>query len=176
MIAFAALLASSLTAAAALYQSKVFSDQLSATVWPYLSFNATNGPSGFTLTLANDGAGPAIIAGAELLVDGKHGTSLVRELQDAVRQAEAGVRHGKISYVASSLGPGEVIRPGAEANVITMRGANVAARFAPLYNRVAIHVYYCSLLNRCWLVRLHTTERPQDVTGQSFPHTSIEPE
>jgi len=68
-IALAALIVSGLTASAALYQSKVFSDQLSATVWPYLSFTATTAPSSYELTLENDGAGPAIIVGARLRVE-----------------------------------------------------------------------------------------------------------
>src|SRR5438094_198061 len=81
LIALAALTVSALTASAALYQTRMYSAQLSATVWPYLTFNATESPSTFELTLENDGAGPAIIDGAEVLVDGKREPSIIASLR-----------------------------------------------------------------------------------------------
>jgi hypothetical protein len=173
LIALAALVVSGLTASAALYQSKVFSDQLSATVWPYLSFTATAAPSSYELTLENDGAGPAIIVGAQLLVDGKPQPSIVRALPMLAHKVAA---HSGFSYVAGSVGPGQVIRPGANATVLKISAPNIRARLAAAYARVRMDVYYCSLLNRCWVVRLHSTDRPQEVTGQSYPHSTIQSE
>jgi hypothetical protein len=169
-IALAALVVSGLTASAALYQSKVFSDQLSATVWPYLSFTATAGPSTFALTLENDGAGPAIIDSAQVFVDGKP----LPSMSNALRQLAARVPHrGALSYVTSSVGPGQVIRAGASAPIVKLNTRNLSS-LATAYNRLTMNVYYCSLLNRCWVVKLHTTERPTDVTGQSYPHSGIQ--
>jgi hypothetical protein len=173
-IALLALVVSGLTASAALYQSKVFSDQLSATVWPYLSFNATTDPSSFQLTLENDGAGPAIVTGAELFLDGKRTPSLARVLKQVV--PEQLPKHGSFRYSSASIGPGQVIRAGASALVVKLVAPNLVARIGGVYPRVAINVYYCSLLNRCWVVKLHATERPSDVTGQNYPHTTIEPQ
>ncbi len=173
-IALAALIVGGLTASAALYQSKVFSDQLSATVWPYLSFTATTTPSSYELTLENDGAGPAIIVGAQLMIDGKAQPSLVRALPMLASKSRA--RHSAFAYIAGSVGPGQVIRPGAAATVVKISAPNIRARLAAAYARVRIDVYYCSLLNRCWVVRLHSTDRPQDVTGQSYPHSTIQPD
>ncbi len=169
-IALAALIVSGLTASAALYQSKVFSDQLSATVWPYLSFNATTGPSTFTLTLENDGAGPAIIDSAQLFVDGKTLPSMAIALQ----QLAASIPHHlPLKYSTTSIGPGEVIRAGATAQVVKLSTRDLS-RLAAAYHRMTMNVYYCSLLNRCWVVKLHTSERPADVTGQSYPHAAIQ--
>lgn len=169
-IALAALIVSGLTASAALYQSKVFSDQLSATVWPYLSFNATWSPDTFALTLENDGAGPAIIDSAQLFVDGKEEPSMATALPHLVTRV---LRHGTFQYASGSIGPGQVIRAGADALVVKLRMRNLAA-LRTLYPRVRMNVYYCSLLNRCWLLKLHSDERPGEVTGQSYPHSGIQ--
>lgn len=168
-IALAALIVSGLTASAALYQSKVFSDQLSATVWPYLSFNGTAGPTSFELTLENDGAGPAIIDGAQVFLDGKPEPSFSAVLQRLSKQV--GLR--LLSYSTGSIGPGQVIRSGASALVVKLRDREIA-RLRAAYPRITMNVYYCSLLKRCWLVKLHTSERPADVTGQSYPHSAIQ--
>ena len=161
---------SGLTASAALYQSKVFSDQLSATVWPYLSFTTTAGPSTFTLTLENDGAGPAIIDSAQVFVDGKPLASMSSALRQLAAKA---LRHGAFTYTTSSVGPGQVIRAGASAPVVNVNMRDLSI-LAGAYNRLTMNVYYCSLLNRCWVVKLHTTGHPADVTGQSYPHTAIQ--
>jgi len=169
-IALAALVVSGLTASAALYQSKVFSDQLSATVWPYLSFNTTTGPSTFDLTLENDGAGPAIIDSAQVFVDGKPLPSMAIALQ---RLAGRIAHHGSFEYETGSIGPGQVIRAGAAAVIVKLKTRDLS-RLATAYHRLTMNVYYCSLLSRCWVVKLHTSERPADVTGQSYPHATIQ--
>jgi hypothetical protein len=169
-IALAALVVSGLTASAALYQSKVFSDQLSATVWPYLSFDTTAGPSTFALTLENDGAGPAIIDSAQVFVDGKP----LPSMPSALLQLAAKLPHrGTFKYATSSIGPGQVIRAGASALIVKLTTRDLA-RLATAYHRMTMNVYYCSLLNRCWVVKLHTSERPADVTGQNYPHAAIQ--
>ncbi len=167
LIALAALIVSGLTAASALYQTKMYSDQLSATVWPYLSFNVTESPSTIELTLENDGAGPAIIDGAEVLLDGKREPSMIAALK------KMGLTSQGHRAWYTSIEPGQVIRPGASAMILKALVRNVAGRLGATYKRVDVNVYYCSLLNRCWSVRLHSTERPQEVTGTSYPHTSI---
>lgn len=168
-IALAALIASALTASAALYQSKVFSDQLQATVWPYLSFNSTSSSSNLDLTLENDGAGPAIITGAQLLLDGKPEPSLATVLNPLGRS-------WLHSSSLGSVGPGQVIRPGAVANVVKVSGRDVRAHILPVYNRLMLRVWYCSLLNKCWVVKLHSIARPQEVSGENYPHTVLEPQ
>ncbi len=174
-IALAALIVSGLTASAALYQSKVFSDQLSATVWPYLSFVDVAGPSSMDLSVENDGAGPAIIAGAQVTVAGKNERSVIGAVTDLnVHRKTA----SHFSVSAGSIGPGQVIRPGASATIVKLGRLppDIVAQLRTTYPKVAISVYYCSLLNRCWVVRLHATERPQEVTGQNYPHTTIQSE
>jgi len=164
-----ALIVSGLTASAALYQSKVFSDQLSATVWPYLSFTTNAGPSTFVLTLENDGAGPAIVDSAQVFVDGKP----LPSMSSALLQLAAKLPHRGFTYATSSIGPGQVIRAGATAAIVKLSTRDLS-KLATAYHRLTMNVYYCSLLNRCWVVKLHTSERPADITGQSYPHSAIQ--
>jgi S-adenosylmethionine/arginine decarboxylase-like enzyme len=73
----------------------------------------------------------------------------------------------------SVIEPGQVIRPGASVMILKVAEAHLNSRLGPAYKRVDVNVYYCSLLNRCWAVRLHSSARPKEVTGTTYPHTSI---
>lgn len=171
MIALAALAVSALTASAAIYQSKVFSDQLSATVWPYLSFTNIVGDSAVQLSLENDGPGPALISGATLTVDGRPMTSLTSALKALNLKPVP-----RESLSLSSIAPGEVIRGGASATFVKISAApGVGKLVSTAFPRVGMHVYYCSLLDRCWSVTLHSTGRPAEVRPDAIPSTGIQP-
>gem|GEM_PF-3745766 len=71
VVAACALLMSSVTAGAMVYQTRVLQDQFSATVWPYLSVNMFYGTHNLELHLTNQGVGPALVRSAQLVVDGK---------------------------------------------------------------------------------------------------------
>jgi hypothetical protein len=81
IIAICALLISSLACAAAVLQTRVIGQQLSATVWPYLDYSTSTsnntGNSGprvmdeTTISVTNDGLGPAIIKQAGVTIDGR---------------------------------------------------------------------------------------------------------
>jgi hypothetical protein len=167
-IAFGALAVSALTASAAIYQSNVFSDQLSATVWPYLAFDRTmtntSGGKGravqsrLVLTVVNDGEGPAIVERVRIDARDRPEPSVDSALR-ALKLVDSGTR----SYSWSSIDPGQVIRAGGVANVFgvstssTPQAVNAAARL------LEIEIDYCSLLNRCWRVRWHAAGRPKAI-------------
>ncbi|MFY9665426.1 MAG: hypothetical protein WAK19_13335, partial [Candidatus Cybelea sp.] len=71
IIAFCALLISTIAALASVYQTRVIGEQLSATVWPYLSIDRTFNPQAVSLSITNYGLGPALIRSAEIELDGK---------------------------------------------------------------------------------------------------------
>ncbi len=58
VVAICALLMSTLTAGAMVYQTRVIADQFSASTWPYLSVDTTYNPNNVEISLVNDGAGP----------------------------------------------------------------------------------------------------------------------
>lgn len=174
-IALAALIVSGLTAASALYQSKVFSDQLSATVWPYLSFRDVAGPDSLDLSIENDGAGPAIITGAQLSIAGRAQPSVAAALRSLGLHPSEKMRR---TITMGTVGTGVVLRPGASLLVVRLTSVSpqTMAHLQSTYSNVAMNVYYCSLLNRCWEVKLHATERPREITGQNYPHTTVQSE
>jgi hypothetical protein len=75
VIAVCALLISTLACMASIFQTRVIADQLSATVWPYVDVttNIVMSPrdTGWSVTIANDGLGPAVLRSVLLTVDGK---------------------------------------------------------------------------------------------------------
>jgi hypothetical protein len=51
--------------------TRVIAQQLSAQVWPYVTFTGTTEPERLELDVANDGLGPAVVKSFVLRVDGK---------------------------------------------------------------------------------------------------------
>jgi hypothetical protein len=80
LIALCALVVSTLTAAAVIYQGRLLSSQLSVSVWPYVAFQTTVSETTIELDIQNVGAGPALVRGAVLLIDGKVQPSLTAGL------------------------------------------------------------------------------------------------
>jgi hypothetical protein len=146
LIALFALLISTLTASAAIYQGHVIANQLSVTVWPYISYKTTVSNTTIELDVENVGVGPAIVRSAMLFIDGKPQASLTTAL------AELGYvsKHGD-SVSLSSLGSGEVIRAGEDVALARVQSARFAANAATLETRVRLETCYCSILGQCWL-------------------------
>jgi hypothetical protein len=168
LIAVCALLISSLTCVATFFQTRVVANQLSASVWPYLSYTTTFDPNGITMTIDNDGLGPAVIRSASLEVDGREMASW-----------EAAAKSlGKIPGIKgiggsfTSLGPGSVIREGASHQLFhlqftTTPRADRAAALTQLRDsfgeRAAVTVCYCSTLENCWLLSTGRDQQPVEV-------------
>jgi hypothetical protein len=137
---------SMLTAAAVIYQGKVLSSQLNVAVWPYVDFQTTTSESSVELDVQNVGAGPALIRGATLLIDGKPQPSLSAALRElGYRRA-----HGN-DVTLSSIGPGDVVRAGESVAIARIRSAQFAQKAATLEGRVRLRVCYCSIIGDCWL-------------------------
>jgi hypothetical protein len=138
-------------------QTHVIANQLSATVWPYLSYDATYDSNSVAIAIVNDGLGPALVRSALLTVDGR----------PMATWGDAGKALGKPRGVKriggsffSSLGPGSVIRAGASHQLVhlTITAASPAeqglasARLRSwMQERVVVTICYCSTLDNCWL-------------------------
>jgi hypothetical protein len=158
LIAVSALLISSLTCVATIVQTRVIANQLSATVWPYLSYDSTFDRGSVDVELENDGLGPALIRSASLAVDGRP----MATWEDAGKALGKlpGAKSGRSSF--SSLGPGSVIRSGASHPLVhlTITTASATQNATAmvqlrrwLQERVVVTVCYCSTLENCWLLR-----------------------
>jgi hypothetical protein len=165
LIAISALLISSIAAFASVYQSRVISQQFSATVWPYVSIDTTNSPSLLEMDIRNDGLGPAIVRSATMTYDGKPEPSLeaifaLLRRDSRSRAAIAAVlRSGaKISVTTSTPTPGLVIAANTQHTLIKMEGVVLMRQFRPKLARFGLSLCYCSLTGACWQVRLHDTD------------------
>jgi hypothetical protein len=170
LIAVCALLISTLTAGAAIYQGRVISNQLSVTVWPYIAFKSTFGGSDVQLQVENVGAGPAIIRNSTLLIDGKTVPSMSTAL------GTLGYRSARdTSLTLSSLGPGEVIRAGDTSLIAHVHSVRFASLAGSLHRRVRVQICYCSVLGQCWLAK-SDAESPVELKDcAALPRTSIAP-
>src|SRR4029077_19114118 len=133
LIALAALLISTLTAGAAIYQGRIIANQLSVTVWPYLSYKSTVSNTSVQLDVENVGVGPAIIRGATLFIDGKSQPSLSAALHELGFVAKKGT-----TASLSSLGGGEVIRAGDAVTLARVQSADFALHAAAMQQRVRV--------------------------------------
>jgi hypothetical protein len=156
VIAFFALLISTVAAIAAIYQTRVIAQEFSATVWPYVSFDVTYSPTTIEVALRNDGLGPAIIRSVAITLDGKPQASIeamfaalaTPQVQAAARAA---LRAGaKMSITTSTPTAGMVIPANEQHVLIRADGAVLMQSFKPAMQRVGISLCYCSLTGTCW--------------------------
>ncbi len=154
VIAVCALLISSLATAASWWQSRVVAEQLSAQVWPYVSFSVDLNDELFSISIANDGLGPAVLRTAGLSVDGKPQASFVDAMHamfgpNLIQRARRGGDR-KVSATYASGGPGSVLRAGASATVFAFRSKRWATLFSREWQRLDMRVCYCSIEGACW--------------------------
>jgi hypothetical protein len=167
LIATLALLASAAASIATVVQTRVVANQLSASVWPYLSFDTTFNPGRAAIAVNNDGLGPAIVRNVRLTIDGKQMTAwhsvlpllIVRKAaagKPGARQA-TGVDEQDVSF-------GTVIRPGTSFNVIAVQNKAIDfATMSTVRKRVDMQICYCSILEQCWIADMAAADQPKSV-------------
>lgn len=170
-IALGALFISTVAAVATVYQTHVIARQFNATVWPYVSFDATNSPTLFELDLRNDGLGPAIVRSAKITWDDKAEPSLeaifsllARDPRTlaAIRRA---LRSGSTIQVTTSTPTRGLVIPANTPHVLVrMNGAVLIKEFRPQFERLNVALCYCSLTGDCWTQTLKSrNEEPKGV-------------
>jgi hypothetical protein len=171
VIATCALLISGGATISSLYQTKVIANQLSSSVWPYLSItSSTSTGSAFDLGITNNGLGPALVGGVTLSLDG-HILKSYREGEARITMGLAKNVHPKANASFSSVGPTTVIRAGETFQMIGLKGP-VMKYVGDLGSRLKLTVCYCSLLGQCWSV---TAQKPREsVSGCAHQNGSID--
>jgi len=164
IIAVSALLISAITSASVVYQSHVISQQFSATVWPYLSFETTRDASHLSVNLRNAGVGPALIRTADFTLDGKRIPSLSVVVDPIVRQAIRAHSGGVKRTLVSTIEPGDVIPANQHVALVQVEGAQATQALLAHAPRLNLSVCYCSLLGRCWVEQFKdSSAEPRDV-------------
>lgn len=163
LIAVSALLISTIAALASVYQTRVIREQLSATVWPYLSFDRTFSPQAVTLSLTNYGLGPALVRSARIDLDGKPVPSWDAVIAEYVRVAHRMHVKGVTRISDANLDGSVVLSAGVTRRLLDVEAAgatiHVVRRVA---GSVALTVCYCSLLGQCWQVTSGQIGAPQE--------------
>ncbi len=160
VIATFALLASAIASIATIFQTRTIGNQLSASVWPYLTAAATlvrpaaDGSGRLSLSYTNEGLGPALIRTFVVNVDGRPARNWSAVL--AREKSGDSLREGS----ERDFGGDSVIRPGETLAIVSF---NVPKRFdAQLLQsdiaRFSSTVCFCSLLRNCWTLETRQTE------------------
>lgn len=153
-------------------QTRIIHDQYAATIWPYLNVNDTTDTTGsgaaakvslISISLTNNGLGPALIRDAELFVDGRP-LPQWNDLRDLVQRAESRAG-GKVSHAQmTSIDASTTIRPGDTHEVFTVALSRGVPMQQFLVHDVRMDLCYCSLNGQCWTLR-YTISQPKG----SFP-------
>jgi hypothetical protein len=152
MIAVSAVLISAITAAALVYQTHVLSQQFSATVWPYLSFDVSHSDTDVNVDVRNNGIGPALIRSVEITVDGKRVPSLDAIVDPIVSRANA-LRKNRTPAASASVATiqtGEVLPANRSITLVHVSGTEATRMLVAEAPRFNLSLCYCSLLGRCW--------------------------
>jgi hypothetical protein len=136
------------------YTAYMQRQQVRAAVWPILEFDSGNGPIHFTL--ANKGAGPAIIKHVILKVDGEPVKNWIEVLDKLLGPGEH--RYSESDMSGRVLSAGEsmtVLTPGdAGNNPIAFDKSNpLWVKLNQARLRVAVDICYSSTLGECWTLR-----------------------
>lgn len=148
LVASIALLMSTITAAAMVYQTRVLQDQFAATVWPYLSVNRYYGPHNLEIHVENQGVGPALIRSAQVVVDGKPMAGWSNQFFRTVFGSN--LLSGKDPLTVESVDASTAIRAGDDVTLFKAAIRNAALVVRAQKHDIALRFCYCSINQRCW--------------------------
>ncbi|HEX4157575.1 MAG TPA: hypothetical protein VHY79_03805 [Rhizomicrobium sp.] len=120
-----------------------------ANSWPFLSYNTANGRN-ISMSIVNDGVGPAKIETVEVKWHGRAHRDAVDFLQEC-----CGFRPGTAD-IEFELIAGRVLRAGQSLNIVTVphtladEPAWSALNRARISPELSVDVCYCSVFDQCW--------------------------
>ena len=134
-----------------------------ANSWPFLSYNTSNG-STISMSIMNDGVGPAKIEAIEVQWAGKSYDNAV----DFLKACCAFIpRTADVQY---ELIAGRVLRAGQAVNILTLphtRADDVAWNVldrSRVSRKLSVNVCFCSVFDQCWIDDIvRFTLRPHEV-------------
>lgn len=158
VVAACALLMSTVTAGAMVYQTRVLQDQFAATVWPYLAVNTDYGRQSVSLRLVNEGVGPALIRSAQVSVDGKPFagwddrflTTVFGELPPRSEKRRT------MRLADQSVDSSTAVRAGEERVLLGVSSTRPRLISTALRHDVVLDFCYCSINEKCWTLHAST--------------------
>ena len=144
-IAVCALLISGLATAASLWQSHVVAQQLSAQVWPYITFGEDYDENHVTFSVENDGLGPAVMRSVVATIDGKPQRTYLAMLRALIAVSPAAHDKNRSYHVGLTMraqGEGSVLRAGQAVSFVEIRGGRLPREIGPFMTRVQLSACY----------------------------------
>jgi hypothetical protein len=135
-----------------IYQAKIMSQQMHASVWPYLQTNFTDGQRGIFITINNKGVGPAIVKSAYVIADNERYADSKKNL-DSLAYKLTGNKQLLNGYTNLK---DRVISAGEAIDFIEVTdSASVILFKKALYNKhsISIEICYCSVYGDCWTLK-----------------------
>lgn len=147
-----------------MYQTYLMRQQQKLSAWPYLtqghSWRARG--SGYSYVVTNNGVGPALVGGVEVLVDGKP-----QPTWGAAARGLVGTGAATLTY--SSFHRGSVLLPGAALALVEIPSDSTARVFwLAAQKRLRVVICYCSLYDDCWRADSEA-EQPSPVRACEAP-------
>jgi hypothetical protein len=133
-----------------IYQARIMSRQMHATVWPYLESSVGQGEKRLKISVENKGVGPAIVKRCYVLVDGKPYRDGLDRIDSLIRKLA-----GKaIDYNYTNVEP-RVIAPGEEIAFLEFDEPSAlhVLDSALKGHSIAMEICYCSVFDDCWLLK-----------------------
>jgi hypothetical protein len=174
VIALCALLVSTLATAASWYQTRVIQQQLSAQVWPYLTVTEDISGDLFSLSIENDGLGPAVIRNLSASVDHRPVGNYL-DLMHAIlgpNIVRRKPRGEKMAMYQNSLSPGDVLRAGQSLQALGLKSRHFSRLLLAGYHRTDFGMCYCAILpGTCWYKDIASNADPKPVGAcPELPH------
>ncbi|MBN8575518.1 MAG: hypothetical protein J0L66_01175 [Cytophagales bacterium] len=141
-----------------IYQARIMSKQMHATVWPYIENEFTEGSEGFKITTQNKGVGPAIVKKYRLYFDGKS-ISTSRHSIDSLLRVLSGNDSLKWAFDYTNL-ESRVLSGGEEIVFVHFKTPEtlVALKKVLKGHSINVGVCYCSVFDECWVTSAGKTE------------------
>jgi hypothetical protein len=136
-----------------IYQARIMSRQMHATVWPYMeanfSYSTDENPS-LAIVISNKGVGPALVKTAYVIVDDRRYSDSKAKLDSLILNL-TGMTDVLDSYTNLTT---RVISPGEEIKFIEVTDTLKALALIKALSghRVRTEICYCSVFEDCWKV------------------------
>lgn len=154
LIGLPALIASLALAYFAFVQADATQKMQTGGAMPFVTFGTSNadkeGHQDITLTLTNNGVGPAILGPIEIRYDGKP----IATPLDLLNACCAGNEARTLSF-ATSPSTGVAVRPGETQQIISLPRTPATEKVWQAFNKerwkLKVRSCYCSIFNDCWV-------------------------
>ncbi len=132
--------------AVSVYQAKITREQQKMSAWPYVSAGHGGPVDGrpYSFHVYNQGVGPALVRSVRVYVDGRPQRTWGAVVRTMGTPAET-------TLVYSSFHRGSVVLPGADREVLIIKGAQARPFWIAAQTRFRYRVCYCSLYDDCWV-------------------------